>query len=62
MTYSGLPTGKPRLDFRARNLWFDAEGVTLGFWKTIEGRGSEASDISKYEEVAGIRGFLGTLP
>lgn len=60
--YTNLPTGKPRLDYRARNLWFDKEGVTLGFWKSIEDRGSATSDIDIWEEPAWVRGIMENLP
>jgi len=55
--YQSLPSGGPRLDFRAKHPELDAWLVLKFGYKPIEGRGSAGAEPTPWEELAKVEQF-----
>ena len=61
-TYLGLPTGTPRLDFRAKHPELDAWLVLAKGYKPVTDRGSAGAEKTPWEELEEVRRFQELFP
>lgn len=61
-TYQGLPTGTPRLDFRAKHPDLDAWLVLKFGYKPIKDRGDTAAEKTPWEEFEEVERFKELFP